>query len=96
MTQTHRLYVIELNGDPKRVYVGYSYHPAEQRLKQHLAGGHLAAKVFKRRATGRLRPDLYEHLPRYPTRQAAEDAERSLADQLRQHGYSVDEGYSKR
>ena len=91
--QSYGVYVIQIGDHPKRVYVGYSYHSPEYRLSQHLAKGHLAAKVFKQGATGKLRPELYEHLPRFHSRPRAEQAERELAAQLRTKGYSVDEGY---
>ena len=91
--RTYGVYAIELDSDPKRVYVGYSAHSPEHRLGQHLAAGYLAAKVFKQGATGRLRPDLYEHLPRRRSQSDAVQAERELAARLREEGYIVDEGY---
>jgi hypothetical protein len=91
--QTYGVYVIELDGNPpKRLYVGYSAHSPGHRLSQHLVRGYLAAKVFKQGATGKLCPDLCEHLPRHASRQAAEKAERELASRLREDGYSVSEG----
>jgi hypothetical protein len=87
------VYAIEIGGAPKRVYVGQSWHSPEERLTQHLAGGRGAAKVFKRGATGKLRPALYKHLPRVPTREQAEALEHALAVSLRKRGFVVDEGY---
>src|SRR4051794_6930892 len=84
--RSYGVYVIEIDGHPKQVYVGHSAHSPEARLAQHLARGRLAAKVFKRGATGKLRPDLYQHIKRFSSRPAAEQAERALASELRAAG----------
>lgn len=92
MDRGYGLYVIEINDDPNWVYVGYSWWPPDERLRQHLSGEN-AAWVFKRGNTGRLRPDLYEHLARYSTRKEAELAEVALAKELRERGFMVDGGH---
>ena len=92
MDRSYGLYVIEIHGVSDWVYVGYSWWPPEERLEQHL-NGYNAAWVFKRGNSGRLRPDLYEHLPRYWTRAAAEKAEAELAQELRGRGFIVGGGH---
>jgi predicted GIY-YIG superfamily endonuclease len=90
--QTYGVYVIELEGSPNSLYVGYSYRTAEERLQEHLSG-HNAAGCFKHGARGRLRPDLYEHLPRFASRRSAEQAVRQLAGELSKRGWFVEGGH---
>ncbi len=69
-SRTYGIYVIELDGDPSHVYVGQSAHSPEHRLAQHLTGSteNFAAKVFRKGATGKLRPDLFPDSPRFDNR----------------------------
>lgn len=92
---TYGVYVIELNNDPNHVYVGQSSYPPEQRLQQHLTGSIVrhAAKVFRRGATGRLRPDLYSYLERLKTSREALKMEALLAQDLREEGFKVEGGH---
>lgn len=87
----YSLYVIELNNEPMEVYVGQTWHNPEYRLKQHNSGQakNYAARVFRKGARGKLRPDLYREYPVYPTRKAALEAEIMLADKLFEKGYHV-------
>jgi hypothetical protein len=93
--RTYGVYVIELDGNSNHVYVGQTWYMPEERLRQHLTGYAVfhAARPFKRGAGGKLRPDLYEHLPRYATQQQAEDKEASWALELRKAGYRVEGGH---
>ncbi|MDF2461060.1 MAG: hypothetical protein K0S68_463 [Candidatus Saccharibacteria bacterium] len=94
--RTYGVYVIEINGNSNHVYVGQSWYLPEERLQQHLTGYAVfhAAKPFKRRGTtGRLRPDLYAHLPRYGSQAQAEAMESRWAMELRRAGYRVEGGH---
>ena len=92
---TYGVYVIEINNDPKHVYVGQSSKTPEERLKQHMAGDyeHKSARVFKRGAKGKLRPDLYAYLERFATQAEAEEMEWLLARDLREEGFKVEGGH---
>ena len=90
------VYVIEINGNRNHVYVGQTWYLPEERLQQHLTGYAVfhAARPFKRRGTtGRLRPDLYAHLPRYHTQADAEAMEARWARELKKAGYRVEGGH---
>jgi hypothetical protein len=78
---TRRVYVIELSDAigthrPNRpnLYVGETGLTPEQRFEKHKAGGLTASPKVKRYGI-RLRPDLYEHLPVYPTEAESVEAE---------------------
>ena len=69
---------------------------SRSKLASHLTGYAVfhAAKPFKRRGTtGRLRPDLYSHLPRFKTQAEAEVLESRWAMELRKAGYRVEGGH---
>jgi hypothetical protein len=93
MKNLFSVYVIELD-DPKVVYVGCSWHGPEVRLKRHLAKDKKVGSIHVRRAKNpKLRPDLYLELPKYPTREKAETAERIHAAKLKLLGYTVYGGH---
>jgi hypothetical protein len=94
--RTYRVYVIEINGDSNHVYVGQTWYEPEERLAQHLTGfaAFHAARPFKQRGTtGRLRPDLYAHLPTSRSQPEAERLEAHWALQLRKAGFRVEGGH---
>ncbi len=93
--RTYGVYVIELDGNRNHLYVGQTWYAPEERLRQHLTGYAVfhSARPFKRGATGRLRPDLYEHLPRYVTQPQAEAKEASWAMELKRAGFRVEGGH---
>ena len=69
------------------IYVGMTWHSAEERLAIHKAGGLLSAPVVRR--FGRdLRPDLYKAY-KLMSFSDAEEMEPYLADRLRKKGYAV-------
>jgi hypothetical protein len=90
--QTYGVYVIQIDDDPRWVYVGYSYRSPTERLAEHHSG-HNAAWIFKGGHRGRLRPDLYGALKRLPARREAEVAEAALAAELRKQGFRVEGGH---
>jgi hypothetical protein len=94
--RTYGIYVIEINGNSNHVYVGQTWYEPEERLAQHLTGLAVfhAAKPFKRSGvTGRLRPDLYSHIPRVKSQSEAERLESHTALQLRKAGFRVEGGH---
>jgi hypothetical protein len=94
--RSYGLYVIEINHNPNHVYVGQTWYEPEERLAQHLTGLAVfhAARPFKRPGTtGRLRPDLYQHIPRVPSQSRAEQLEAHWALQLRKAGFRVEGGH---
>ncbi len=66
------------------VYVGQTYHTAEDRFAQHQGGVH--ASRFVRRYGIRLRPRLAGTFGEMPTRRESEAAERELMRRLRNRG----------
>ena len=89
------VYVLDVVGlGPKDVYVGQTWHPAEERRRQH-ATDLRAAKVFKRAgvSVGHLRPDLLPALPSLTTQAPALAAERQVAEALQARGYAVRGGH---
>lgn len=99
--RTYGVYVIEINGNPNHVYVGQTWYSPDERLQQHLTGLSVfhAAKPFKRATragaepAGRLRPDLYAHIPRVRSQPQAEELESRLAMELRRAGFRVEGGH---
>jgi hypothetical protein len=93
--RTYGVYVIELDGNANHVYVGQTWYLPEERLAQHNTGfaAFHAARPFKRGARGRLRPDLYAHLPRFRTQRQAEALEARWALELKKQGFRVEGGH---
>lgn len=94
--RTYGLYVIEINDNPNHLYVGQSWYLPEERLAQHLTGfaAFHAARIFKRSGTtGKLRPDIFGHLPRYKTQAQAEAMEAQAARELKHAGFRVEGGH---
>ncbi|HVQ44468.1 MAG TPA: GIY-YIG nuclease family protein [Candidatus Saccharimonadia bacterium] len=93
--RTFGVYVIELDRNPNYVYVGQTWYLPEERLAQHNTGfaAFHAARPFKRGARGRLRRDLFAHLPRVRSQPQAEAMEASLAMQLKKLGFRVEGGH---
>ena len=94
-----RVYVIELDptglGDCGKgaVYVGETWHSAEERFAKHKAG-HRAARVVTKRGV-KLRPDLAPN-ETFETRGEALRAERRTANRLKHQGYRVYGGQGRR
>lgn len=93
--RAYSIYVIELSrasvAEPcalAPLYVGQTAHSPEERFAQHKAGGRLAASKPHRFGV-RLRLDLMEGIGPFPTREAAEAAERMLAEALERRGHRV-------
>jgi hypothetical protein len=96
-TSQYHVYVIELAGpdgtptSPPSVYVGQTVHSPEVRFAQHRSG-FKAARAVKRSGLW-LRWRLFGHWNPLNTRAAAEDAERCLAEHLRDRGFTVKGGH---
>jgi predicted GIY-YIG superfamily endonuclease len=91
----YSVYVIELSRACTRkpcalapVYVGQTAHTPEQRFEQHKAGGKLAATKAHRYGR-RLRYDLMKGIGPFASRQAAEQAEKAVAEALEKRGHRV-------
>ena len=89
---TYCVYIIEIDHDPYYVYVGQTYLTPEERFQQHQEGIH-SAPSLRGAVNLKLRPDLYEHLPKLKTRQAALKAEFDVAKRLWDLGYRVEGGH---
>ena len=70
------------------LYVGQTAHTPEERFAQHKAGGLLAAGKPHRFGV-KLRWDLMSKMGPLSTRQAAEAAERLMAEALQRRGHRV-------
>ena len=68
-------------------YVGMSAKTPEERFKQHK--GKKRSSYFVRKFGIRLVPELYENIPRYPTRDEAQEKEEELAVELRELGHAA-------
>ena len=94
---THKVYIILLDGFLKNgrhgLYVGQTSRTIENRFKQHLSGGELSAKCYKRMR--RLLPSLYSHLSPM-TKQESLDIEEALVDEFRAVGIRTDGGRKKK
>jgi len=94
---THKVYVILLDGFLKGgrhgLYVGQTSRTIENRFKQHLSGGELAAKCHKKMLC--LLPSLYSHLSPM-TKQESLEIEEALADEFRTVGIRTDGGRKKK
>lgn len=95
--RVYHVYVIELAPAAVRgsspgalppLYVGQTWHSPEHRFAQHMAGGQLAGRVTRKYGI-RLRPDLWEGIGPFSTREQAEAAEAALAEQLEARGHRV-------
>ncbi|HUD11533.1 MAG TPA: GIY-YIG nuclease family protein [Candidatus Saccharimonadia bacterium] len=93
--RTYGVYAIQLDQNPNHIYVGQTWYQPEERLSQHNTGfaAFHAARPFKHGVRGRLRPDLYSHLPRYRSQTEAEHMEAALAMQLKKLGFRVEGGH---
>jgi hypothetical protein len=83
-----QMYVIELDNNPKKVYVGQSIYNPDIRLAQHISGYNSSVKVRKAKDPV-LRPDLYENFGVIKTKEEARAAEMKLAEDLRHQGFTV-------
>jgi hypothetical protein len=93
--RTFGVYIIELDGNPNYLYVGQTWYDPAERLAQHNTGfaAFHAARPFKRGSRGRLRPDLYAHLPRFKSQPGAEALEARTAMELKRAGFRVEGGH---
>ncbi len=83
-----QIYVVELDNNPKKVYVGQSIYDPEVRLVQHIAGYNSSVKIRKAE-NPILRPDLYSGYKAFKTKEEAQIAEKKLAEDLRHQGFVV-------
>jgi len=87
-----QVYAIELDNNPKKVYIGQSIYDPEIRLEQHMAGLNSSVKV-RRADNPKLRPDLYGKIGKIENREEAQKAEIKLAEELREKGFTVYGGH---
>lgn len=93
--RTYGVYVVELNDSKNHLYVGQTWYTPDERLAQHNTGLAVfhAARPFKRGLRGRLRPDIYEQIPRVNSQAEAEALEAATARKLKALGFRVDGGH---
>jgi hypothetical protein len=93
--RTYGVYVVQLSDSSNHLYVGQTWYDPDERLAQHNTGLAVfhAARPFKRGLRGTLRPDLYEHLPRFRSQAPAEALEAKTARDLRGQGFRVEGGH---
>lgn len=70
------------------VYVGMTSRSREERFREHKAGGFLSSRTV-RRFGKRLFPWAWRNCRTFPSKEAAEVAERALAEELRRRGWTV-------
>lgn len=86
-----RVYVIGLGGEDKHVYVGETNYPVYKRFQQHVYGFNSARELLKEDIL-ELRPELFEHLPKFQTKAESLNAEAEYARLLREKGFVVEGG----
>lgn len=87
-----KVYVIEIDGDPRHLYVGQTNYPVEKRYQQHVCKLN-PARVLLRYDSFELAMQHAEHLPAYRTKGASLAAEAALAEELRALGFTVEGGH---
>ena len=92
MAYDYCVYVLQIEDNPRYVYVGQTYLTPEERLVQHLTG-YKSARSIRHAKYLTLRPDIYEQLPRLKTREQVLEVEARLASSLRSIGYNVEGGH---
>lgn len=92
MNRYWQVYVIQIDGNPKHLYVGETNYPVEKRFQQHIYEFNPARQL--------LRYDHLElamhhatHLPRLTNKPASLRAEAQLAQQLKNQGFKVAGGH---
>ncbi len=88
MIYDYCVYVLQIDDDPRHIYVGQTYLSPEERLEQHKMG-YKSAPSLRHASHLTLRPDIYEQLPRVKTRDEALALESRLAQSLKSVGYNV-------
>lgn len=86
------LYIIELDGDPRHLYIGQTNYPIQKRFQQHIYKFNPARTLLKT-DNFRLAEELCTGLPIYKTQSEALEAEAQLADEYRKKGYQVEGGH---
>jgi hypothetical protein len=84
-------YVIEIEGNPKHVYVGETNYPREKRLQQHIYEFN-CGRYLKRFDNLRLADELCDDNV-YRAKEASLEAEAALAKSLNLRGYLVEGGH---
>lgn len=87
-----RVYAIEIDGDPKHLYIGETNYPVEKRYQQHIYGFN-SARIFLRYDCFELAMHLVNNLPFYTSKQASLEAEAETARVFRTKGYKVEGGH---
>ncbi len=90
-TKEYRCYVIEINGNPKHVYVGQTNYPIEKRFAQHVYKYH-SARVLSRFDIITLREDLYANWPICFNSADSLENEKALFEHLKNRGFKVEGG----
>lgn len=78
----------EYDPDLAPYYVGMTAHTPEERFAIHLEGGMLSCTYVRKHGI-QLEPELYEHLPRFTSREEAKAKEKELAVDLREEGHAA-------
>ena len=87
-----RVYVIEIDGNDRHLYVGETNYPIEKRFQQHIYQFN-SARIFKKYDCFELAMQHAKHLPRLLNKEESLQAEASMARQLRAEGYKVEGGH---
>jgi len=88
----YQVYVIELNNDPRTVYVGQTKYSPDERLRQHRLG-YNSASIVRKAEKVKLRPDLFAHIEEVYTKPDSLHLESEVAEYLRWKGYKVYGGH---
>jgi len=87
-----QVYVIEIDGDPRHLYVGETNYPVEKRFQQHVHKFN-PARVLLRYDNFELAMQYAAGWPKAGNKEASLRNETALADKLRKKGYKVEGGH---
>ncbi len=87
-----RVYVLKIDNNPKKIYVGQSKYPPEIRLKQHQCG-YFSATTLKPSMKLELFPSIYEQLPEFDSEFKSKEAEHNMSESFKKLGYTVFGGH---
>lgn len=87
-----QVYVIEIEGNPKHLYVGETNYPVEKRFQQHVYRFN-PARVLLKYDNFDLAMQHAEGWPKVKSKEASLRNESDLAETLRKKGYKVEGGH---
>lgn len=92
MNKFWQVYVIEVGGDPRHLYVGETNYPVHKRFQQHVYKFN-PARILLKYDNFELAMHHADHLPRCRSKRESLAAEAALASDLKEKGFKVAGGH---